>query len=199
MDAAAPKTVAMQLTNLQIGDASLMPGVIHFDDPKDVTAVLDAFAARGHTQIDTAPNYPGSEARLGLANAPARFTVHTKILGMGNGTLAPSQIHASIEASLKALKVSKVETVFFHVPDRETPFEDSARAMHEAWQVGKFNRFGLSNYTAAEVQRFLNICEEHGYNKPAVYQGHYNAVARGAEKELFPILRKHGMAFFAYS
>jgi aflatoxin B1 aldehyde reductase len=70
--------------------------------------------------------------------------------------------------------------------------------MNDDFQQGKFKKFGLSNYTAAEVQKFIDICEEKGYIKPSVYQGHYNAIVRGGEKELFPLLRKHNIAFFAY-
>ena len=34
---------------------------------------------------------------------------------------------------------------------------------------------------------------------PSVYQGNYNPVARHIEKDLFPVLRKLNMSFFAYS
>lgn len=163
-----------------------------------MTDLLDAFCARGYRQIDTARNYVGAEVRLGDADAAFRFTMHTKILGMQDGDLEPAKVHASLEASLADLKASHVETVFLHVPDRQTPFEETAKAMDEARKQGKFSRFGLSNYTAAEVQRFIDICEQHGYTKPSVYEGHYNALVRGGEKELFPLLRKHNMSFFAY-
>lgn len=88
--------------------------------------------------------------------------------------------------------------MFLHCPDRQTPFEDTAKAMNDALQQGKFKNFGLSNYTAEEVAKFLEICEERGCTKPSVYEGHYNALVRGGEKELFPLLRKHNMAFYAY-
>lgn len=174
-----------------------MPGIIHFDKKEDVTAVLDAFGSRGHSQIDTARNYLGSEARLGAAGAPARFTIHTKV-GVGKGTQHPDQIAAAIDLSLQDLGVSSVETFFLHTPDRDTPFEDTARAMHQAWEQGKFKRFGLSNFTAAEVSEILGICEKHGWVKPSVYQGHYNPIVRGAEKTLFPLLRENSISFFAY-
>jgi aflatoxin B1 aldehyde reductase len=35
--------------------------------------------------------------------------------------------------------------------------------------------------------------------KPAVYQGCYNALQRTAEAELFPCLRKYGIAFYDFS
>ncbi|GFF45080.1 aflatoxin B1 aldehyde reductase member 3 [Aspergillus lentulus] len=182
-----------------VGDANENPGTVHFDNANDVQALLDAFRNRGYRHIDTASNYDGSEKRLGQAEAASRFTIHSKVRGRGPGDLEPSKIDLSIRQSLDALKTSAVETMFLHVPDRQTPFEDTAKAMNDAFQQGKFKKFGLSNYTAAEVQKFIDICEEKGYVKPSVYQGHYNAIVRGGEKELFPLLRKHNIAFFAYS
>ncbi len=88
--------------------------------------------------------------------------------------------------------------MFLHVPDRHTPFEETTKAIHDAIQQGRFKQFGLSNYTTAEVQKFIKICEQKGYTKPSVYQGHYNAIVRGGEEELFPLLREHNIAFFAY-
>ena len=175
-----------------------MPGVIHFDKKEDVASLLDAFHSHGYRQIDTGRNYPGAEDRLGQADAASRFTIHTKILGLGDGTLEAAQVHASIEASLKDLQTNHVETMFLHVPDRQTPFEETAKAMDAAQKQGKFTRFGLSNFTAAEVQEYIDICERKGYTRPSVYQGHYNALVRGGEKDLFPVLRKNNMSFFAY-
>jgi aflatoxin B1 aldehyde reductase len=159
---------------------------------------LDAFHSRGYTELDTARNYPNSEARLGQAGAASRFIIHTKVASGAPGDLEPSKIYLSIAGSLADLKTSTVETIFLHVPDRQTPFEDTAKAMNSALQQGKFKKFGLSNYSAAEVQKFIDICEENGYTKPSVYQGQYNPIVRGGEKELFPLLRKHNIAFFAF-
>jgi len=71
--------------------------------------------------------------------------------------------------------------------------------MNDAYNEGKFERFGLSNYTVAEVEEIVSICEANGFVKPSVYQGQYNPICRGAEDELFAVLRKHGIAFNAYS
>lgn len=46
--------------------------------------------------------------------------------------------------------------------------------------------------------KLFSICEEKGYVNPTVYQGLYNALARDSEKELIPLLRKHGCAFYAF-
>ncbi|RAO71655.1 uncharacterized protein BHQ10_007667 [Talaromyces amestolkiae] len=182
-----------------IGDATKMPGIIHFDNEDDVHSLLDAFYSRGYKDVDTASNYHGSEARLGQAGAASQFNIHTKVHSWGSGYLEPAKIESSIEKSLKDLHASTVETMFLHVPDRQTPFEDTAKAMNNAYLQGKFRKWGISNYTAAEVKKFIEICDEKGYVKPSVYEGHYNAIVRGGEQELFPLLREHDMAFFAYS
>jgi aflatoxin B1 aldehyde reductase len=38
-----------------------------------------------------------------------------------------------------------------------------------------------------------------GYVLPTLYEGYYNAVARRCEKDLFPVLRRLGIAFLCYS
>lgn len=187
-----------------VGDSAKDPGIVHFDTGKDVQNLLDAFYNRGYRHIDTARNYtpnaPGSsEARLGEAGAASRFTIHTKVLSGQPGDHEPSKIESSIAHSLDDLETSTVETFFLHVPDRQTPFEDALRAMDDAFRQGRFKKFGISNYTAAEVQKIIEMCEQKGFVKPSVYQGHYNPIVRGGEKELFPLLRKHNITFFAYS
>ncbi|KAI1845891.1 hypothetical protein JX265_011213 [Neoarthrinium moseri] len=187
-----------------VGDINKGPGLVHFDKVEDVKALVDTFHSRGYTHIDTARNYsvnaPGaSEKRLGQVGVASRFDIHTKVLSGAPGDLEPYKIHLSIEQSLADLKTSAVETMFLHMPDRKTPFEDTAKAMNDAFKQGEFKKFGLSNYAAAEVKQFIEICEQHGYVKPSVYEGHYNAIVRGNEKELFPLLRQHNIAFFAYS
>lgn len=166
--------------------------------------LLNTFHSRGYHHLDTARDYSpndqgASERRLGRANAASRFTLHTKVHSADAGDHQPAHLERSISQSLLALRTPSVETMFLHFPDRQTPFEDTAQAMNAGLQQGQFKNFGLSNYSAAQVQEFLTICEERGYAKPNVYEGHYNAVTRGCEKELLPILRKHNMAFYAYS
>ncbi len=62
-----------------------------------------------------------------------------------------------------------------------------------------FKRFGLSNYSPEDVQKAYDIAKKNSYVLPTVYQGNYSPVARLQEDKLFPVLRKLGMAFYAYS
>lgn len=63
---------------------------------------------------------------------------------------------------------------------------------------GKLLEFGLSNFSPWEVMEIYYITKEQGWIQPTVYQGMYNAVTRATE-ELFPVLRKCGMRFYAFN
>ena len=96
------------------------------------------------------------------------------------------------------LTARKVHILWIHAPDRNTPFAETCAAVDEAYKAGAFEHFGLSNFTPAEVEEAYRICEEKGYVRPSAYQGQYNPLTRGGEQELFPLLRRLGMRFYAY-
>ncbi|KIW72816.1 hypothetical protein PV04_00986 [Phialophora macrospora] len=186
-----------------IGDKSVDKGA-RLDTPDEVQAFLDLFYDAGYRQIDTAQLYslgaPGTcEPRLGAAGAGDKFIVDTKVISTTPGDHKKENVAKNIQASLSALKMNRVNIEYLHRPDRSTPFEETCEAMDEAFRQGKFKHFGLSNYTADEVKQILDICDRRGFVKPTVYQGQYNPIVRGGEKELFPLLRRNGIAFYAWS
>ena len=73
------------------------------------------------------------------------------------------------------------------------------RAVNELYKEGYFDKFAISNYMAWEVAQIQEICIKHGWIRPSVYQGVYNAIHRTVESELFLCLRHYGMAFYAYN
>ena len=68
--------------------------------------------------------------------------------------------------------------------------------MHEE---GRFKRLGLSNFSAAEVATVCDLTAARGWVRPSVYQGLYNALSRGVEADLMPVLRDNDMSFYAYN
>ncbi len=86
-----------------------------------------------------------------------------------------------------------------HAPSRSVPIEETLAAINELYKQGRFRRFGLSNYLPSEVEEVIRVAKEKGFVVPSVFQGNYSVVARKLEQEMFPILRKHNIAFYAYS
>lgn len=88
---------------------------------------------------------------------------------------------------------------YLHGPDRTTPYEVTLKAVNDLYKEGKFKRFGISNYMSWEVAEIVAICTTNGYIMPTAYQGIYNAIHRKIEPELFPCLRKYGIAFYEFN
>ncbi|CZR63649.1 related to aflatoxin B1 aldehyde reductase [Phialocephala subalpina] len=158
-------------------------------------------------ELDSGAAYPpGSpwvtEGLLGESKAVQKgFLVDTKILPQGpQGGLGLSEagIDASVKKSFELLGVDQVNILYSHVPDEKVPVEESARAFDKHYRAGRFKQLGLCNYSTAQMKEWLEICEKHNYVKPTIYQGHYNAIKRTAEEDLYPLLRQHGIKIFAY-
>jgi aflatoxin B1 aldehyde reductase len=58
---------------------------------------------------------------------------------------------------------------------------------------GLFEGFGVSNFSAWQVAQAWEIAARHGWIKPSVYQGMYNAITRAVEPELFKCLGNYGI------
>ena len=189
-----------------------------WDTPEKVAGLLRALRALGITHLDSAASYPpnnawNTETLLGQSGAlqhdgvSSTFIVDTKVLvqrvntsvAKGVPFLAPAAIARSLDTSLRLLNRTSVHTFYAHADDGVTPVAEQAAAFDREVRAGRCTQYGLSNYAVEALRAFFAACEEHGYTKPAVYQGMYNALQRQAEEELLPLLRRHGCAFYAYS
>lgn len=171
--------------------------------PAQLNAILDVLRSqqpRRIRELDTARVYGGggSEALLGQC-AHDDFAISTKAPGFAAGSLAPEKIEANCHASLSALRLPKVDIYYFHGPDRQTPLEEQCRAADKLYREGRFARFGVCNLRADEVEDIHRICSRSGYVLPSVYQGGFNPLLRQAEAGLFPVLRRLGISFYAFS
>ncbi|KAF8644960.1 hypothetical protein AX16_008163 [Volvariella volvacea WC 439] len=190
---------------MTFGEAGKEGARVH--DIKDVEAILDAFRAHGHTEIDTARVYSGgtSEEYLGKIDWKGKgLKMETKLYPMKVGD--ELQIHHTPEGlrehllkSLKALNTDTLEMWYLHGPDRSVPYEVTLKTVDDLYKEGYFKRFGISNYAAWEVAEIVGICKANGYIQPTAYQGIYNAIHRSVEVELFPCLRKFGLAFYEFN
>ncbi|KAI0706003.1 Aldo/keto reductase [Cerioporus squamosus] len=182
-------------------------------DLKDVEAILDIFQAHGHYEIDTARTYTGgtSEEYLGKIDWKKRgLVMDTKLYpnvgakrfqGLGTDRIShsPEDLRKYLDVSLKALQTDSIDMWYLHGPDRSTPYEVTLKAVNDLYKEGKFKRFGISNYMSWEVAEIVGICKANGYIQPTAYQGIYNAIHRKVEPELFPCLRKFGIAFYEFN
>lgn len=92
-----------------------------------------------------------------------------------------------------------MDIFYLHAADRTVPFAVTLKAIDELHKAGKFKRFAISNYAAYEVAEIVMTCHHHGWVKPTLYQGMYNAITRSVEAELLPALKRYGLDFYAYN
>jgi len=171
-----------------------------------VVQMIQTFRARGYCDVDTARAYPhgslGScENLLGHQDVGLKkwANVSSKVLSFVPGSHSQSKIDESIETSLIALGVDCLDVLYLHGPDPTTPLLEVCRSVNKAYMQGKFHHFGLSNFSAHQVENVVEICKEHGLLAPTIYQGQYNCLCRSAEDDLLPLLRRYKIAFWAYS
>ncbi len=178
-------------------------------EPEIAAAILDTFQHHGHNEVDTARVYGAGSSEETLAEIGWKkrgIIMDTKLYPNAGGAMAfadsythkPEDVRRGLLNSLKALQADKIDMFYLHGPDRKTPFEDTLREVNKLHQEGLFTRFGISNYMSWEVAAICEICKSNGWIMPSVYQGIYHVLQRSIEAELFPCLRKYGMALYAF-
>jgi aryl-alcohol dehydrogenase-like predicted oxidoreductase len=105
----------------------------------------------------------------------------------------------AVEASLKRLQTDRVEVFFLHQFDQLTPLEESARALEDLVRSGKVLYPAVSNWSAWQTQRALDLQERHNWARLQVIQPMYNLVKRQAEVEILPMAQANGIGVIPYS
>ncbi|KAF7174679.1 hypothetical protein CNMCM7691_003365 [Aspergillus felis] len=177
---------------------------------QDADQIITKFQDHGHSEIDTARLYGGGSSEEMLADLDwqgRKLVMGTKLYpnylspltqAAEKYSLRPDDIRRGVMNSLKALKTDKFDLFYLHGPDRKTPLEETMREVNALHKEGYFSCFGVSNFMSWEVAKICEICENHGWIKPTVYQGIYSALHRSIESELIPCLHHYGIALYAF-
>jgi 2,5-diketo-D-gluconate reductase B len=119
--------------------------------------VRDALAI-GYRHIDTAQLYR-NEAEVGAGIADSGVDrddiwVTTKIMP---SDFEPARLKAAAAASLRALGLEQVDLLLLHWPSGTVPLEDTLAALHEVQEEGGTRHIGVSNFSAALLERSLGL------------------------------------------
>ena len=165
---------------------------IDYEAAEKVTnAALDA----GVTLFDTADVYGrgDSEEMLGRALGARRHEViiATKFAApMGEGPMdrggSRHRITEACEASLRRLGTDYIDLYQMHMPDPETPIEETLHALDDLVRAGKVRYLGNSNYKGWQIAEAHWTAENHHLTKFVSAQNHYNLMERGVETEVVP-------------
>lgn len=110
------------------------------------------------------------------------YVVSTKVFWGGK---LPNQIGLSkkhiIEAcnnSLKRMQQEYVDLFFCHRPDKNTPIEETVRAMQTLLDQGKILYWGTSEWSAQEIMEAYSVARQYGLTPPTMEQPQYNMFNR---------------------
>ena len=108
-------------------------------------------------------------------------------------------VSRAVDASLKRLQTDRVDVLFLHHYDEYTPLEESMRALEDLVRAGKVLYPAVSNYSAWQTQRAVDIQAQRHWARLQVIQPMYNLVKRQAEVELLPMAGANGLGVTPYS
>ncbi len=181
-------------------------------------AVMDAFVEAGGNFIDTADVYsrwvegnPGgvSEQIIGrwmkARGNRQGIVLATKARGRmwegpnGEG-LSRGHLIRAVEDSLRRLQTDTIDLYQTHSDDRDTPLDETLRALDDMIDAGKVRYIGASNIHAWRLTSALWASDKHNLTRHDSLQPHYNLAHRAEfERELKPLCEEQGIGVIPYS
>lgn len=108
-------------------------------------------------------------------------------------------IAQAVELCLKRLQTDRIDVLFMHRFDLATPIDETMRALEDLVRAGKVIYPAVSNWSAWQTQRAVDIQERQGWSRLQVTQPMYNLVKRQAEVEILPMAAANGIGVMPYS
>lgn len=179
-------------------------------DKQEALAVLRRALELGINLIDTADAYGPEVSESLIAEAlypyPQGLIIATKggLLRPGPDQWVsdgrPEHLRATLEGSLRRLRLERIDIYQFHRPDPAVPFEESVGALAQMQKEGKIRHIGLSNVTLDELDRAQRVV-------PIVsVQNHYNLASRQSDRmtvadseRMIDVCASRGIAFIPWA
>lgn len=105
---------------------------------------------------------------------------------------------ASLDQSLRRMKLDYVDIFYSHRPDPETPLEETMSALDQAVRSGKALYAGISNYNPVHSKRAIEILRQLG-TPCLIHQVKYSMFNRTPEDGLFDVLNQEQVGCIGFS
>jgi pyridoxine 4-dehydrogenase len=136
------------------------------DDPGEGARVLRRALELGVTLIDTADIYGAGRSEEIIADTlhpyPEGLVIATKG-GLGYGfqerirDARPERLRAACDASLRRLRLERIDLYQLHRHDPEVPLEESIGALEQLRREGKIRLIGISNMSVAQLRTAQSV------------------------------------------
>jgi len=190
----------LKVSEIAYGSWLTFANQVELDSAK---AIIKKAFELGINLFDTADVYANGEAETLLGQILPEYDRATYVVATKcyfpmsdhetNKGLSRKHIIDSIHKSLERLNLDYVDLFYGHRFDEETPLEETLRAMNDLVTGGLTTYWGVSEWSAAQIDEAVTVCDKHGWEKPVVNQPLYNLISRDIEKEVIPMVNKHGL------
>ncbi len=110
------------------------------------------------------------------------YVVSSKVFWGGDlpnqSGLSRKHIMEGFEASARRLQMDYLDLFFCHRPDKNTPIEETVRAMNDLITQGKILYWGTSEWSAQEIQEAYGVARQYNLVPPSMEQPQYNMLTR---------------------
>lgn len=200
----------LKLPALSLGLWHNFGGVDTLENARDI---LHTALDNGITHFDLANNYgppPGSaEENFGLMlekdfkgyrdeliiSSKAGYTMWEGPYGDWG---SKKYLVASLDQSLRRMKLDYVDIFYHHRPDPETPLEETMGALDLIVRQGKALYVGISNYSAEQTRKATELLENMG-TPCIIHQPKYSMFERWVEGGLLDVLAEKGVGCIPFS
>ncbi len=172
------------------------------EDRENALAVLRRAVELGVNFIDTADAYGPEVNEEQIAQAlypyPDDLVIATKggLTRGGPGKWErdgrPERLKKCCEASLRRLKLDRIDVYQLHAPDEKYPLADMIGALVELRDEGKLRFIGVSNFSLEQLQEARGITEIVSVQNP------YNYSERRDNDDVLDYCEREGLAFLPY-
>ena len=163
-------------------------------DESDTINAAHAALDAGINLFDTAEGYGNgySEEMLGrsLKGRRGEAIIATKVSELN---LAPDDLRAACERSLKRLDTDVIDLYQAHWPNRDVPFEDSMAALLDLQAQGKIRVIGVSNFGKQDMPDMLQLGRYEANQLP------YSLLWRALEYDIQAQCVEHDISILPYS
>ena len=168
-----------------------------------IHSALDA----GINHLDTANMYNDGESERIVGDAVKgrrdALTIATKVgFGRVGGRIEGLSRHsllAACDASLARLKIDSIDLYYLHVPDPNTPMEDTLSGISSLLETAKIKSWGVSNMASWQILEWITLAQRLGIPKPAMAQQLYSVLVRQLDVEYFAFAAKHEIRTVTYN
>ncbi len=171
--------------------------------------ILEAAIAAGVNFIDIADVYSKGNAEEIVGKVLKNHTRSDLVLSskvfwpmsenINDRGLSRKHIMEGVEKSLKRIGTDYLDIYFCHRYDKETPVEETVRAMSDLVQQGKVLYWGTSVWEAEEIEQAIGAANHWKAYLPTVEQPRYNMLDRHIEDSIMPTCARHGIGLTVWS